>query len=315
MGGNALKNTPTERKSKEDYFRILKELEIILKPHVDELRPIEAYRNKETFGDIDILFVADKASNDITSLIEFLFNPHEIYKNGDVWSFDYDKIQVDLIKTTEEFIDINSFYYSYNDLNNLAGRTANRMGLKFGHLGLILNYKNRDVILTKDPREIYDVLGYDYDRYLKGFDDLEDIYEFVISSPYFSKEPFYNQNHSNRVRNAKRKVFIGFLEWLDGKELSDFIFEDKSIYVNSAVERFGKESELSGIDEELEEITKKNAKLNGHKLSSMFNISGETLGSFIKYVKSSSIIDFSLDDKDFDIILSDLYQQFLNKKS
>jgi len=56
MGGNALKNTITERKNKSDYQRIKKEILEKLEKYIKCDVIIEA-PEKDSFGDLDILYI------------------------------------------------------------------------------------------------------------------------------------------------------------------------------------------------------------------------------------------------------------------
>lgn len=106
-------------------------------------------------------------------------------------------------------------YYTYNDLGNLIGRVAHKMGMKFGHLGLLYPLRDGDhliaeLVVTRDTRQALEFMGYDFDRWNQGFDQLTDIFEFAASTPYFNPEAFTleNLNHRNRTRNRKRNTFI-----------------------------------------------------------------------------------------------------------
>jgi hypothetical protein len=209
MGGSAMKHTGVERKDAKEYFEIAKDV-LALAPHfASKYAIIPSYFEKESFGDLDCLVVVDRNVVNLKETLNSLFKPTDIQKNGEVWSFDYKKLQIDVICSNDRLFNCSLHYYSYNDVSNLIGRVANKMGLKYGHKGLTLPVRTSNtnlignVELSIEPKEIMEFLGYDYDRFNQGFKNLEEIFQYVTTSPYFDKTAFSeeNLNHVNRVRN------------------------------------------------------------------------------------------------------------------
>ena len=96
---------------------------------------------------MDILYVSQDNIN-IINYIKEIFNPKEIYKNGDVISFSYEinsfseeYFQIDLIKCENESekLSMSKYYYSYGDLGNILGRITKKYDIRFGHKGLFIN--------------------------------------------------------------------------------------------------------------------------------------------------------------------------------
>lgn len=189
-------------------------------PH-NRVEAIRAYGSKDSFGDMDLLFEST-GSVDWKTVLELMFKPKQVVKNGSVWSFEYKDFQIDLILTPSEEFDTSLFYFSYNDLNNLTGRVYHKMGFKFGHRGLSFvlkdgDYQFSEIVICNNPRKIYEFASYDFTRYQHGFNDLVEIFEFVASSPYFHKDIYllHNRNHTSRVRDKKRKTYNAFLDWCE----------------------------------------------------------------------------------------------------
>lgn len=228
MGGNALKTTTTRRYDKSEYEALV---EIVLGKLQNyplfagrRMEAVKAYENKESFGDLDLLIESDGLPHTVWFAVVDLFRPNEIVRNGGVTSFDVNNFQVDLLMTPSKVYDMTAGYYAYNDLGNLIGRIAHNMGLSYGHGGLVYNVfsKNKDstkldsVVLTLDPLEAMSFLGYDVQRWKRGFATVEDIFEFCASSPYFHAS-FYDlekRTYKARVRDAKRPTYQKFLSWL-----------------------------------------------------------------------------------------------------
>jgi len=309
MGGSALKNTFTERKSAADYFEIVEEVEIAIKPLSVECIEIPAYTNKESFGDADILIIPRDPNTLREDLLsgKYLPVPNELVHNGGVYSFDYKNFQIDLIVRNQSNFSTSYHYYSYNDLGNLIGRIAHKVGLKYGHEGPIYPIKLSDseelgeVVVSTNMWTILEFLGYDWFEYRKGFNTLEDIFKFVVSSPFFNKSIYdYDAlNHTNRTRNRKRQTYGDFLEWLQVQEgLPEYQFQDKLSYLPTIqaffhVDIYGKWRKLWG-----EHLVKRaaNSKLTGLEISEMTGKIGKELGETIVGFRKSFNSNISYED-------------------
>ena len=97
MGGNALKTIKTVRKNKEEYTKIKEYILDTLKNEnlVFDV-PFEV-PNKESFGDLDVLYQSNDKIN-IKDIVIKLFKPDETVGNGDLLSFNYTDFQIDMIK-------------------------------------------------------------------------------------------------------------------------------------------------------------------------------------------------------------------------
>lgn len=298
MGGNALK-VPVVRLNATEFKEYESEVLSKLKKKFSKILPTLYYRNKPSFGDLDILVAKPKLNRD--EFVQFLkdeFNTKDFYFNTDVVSFEYKNFQVDLIFVPAEDLEIAQFYYSYNDLNNLSGRVAHKLGVKFGFDGLNYVIRNehgsisKKILITRDPRKIYDFIDLDYDRYLQGFDELEDIFEFILSSKYFSSSIFAleNLNHQNRTRNRKRKTYQLFLNYLENNKIEkEFNYlKNKEEYIPYIEEFFDcKLSEkINRLREKFEYKKELSKRFNGDIIMKLIPIKGKELGSFIVKFKS-----------------------------
>ena len=119
MGGNALKNTFTRRFERDEYHAVSSEALIRLLSSEDGIvtsaNIIPAYREKESFGDVDILYSTKDGLRLSDSEINRLFRPKEVVKNHDVISLDFKEIQVDLIHTPAESMEYAMAYFAWND--------------------------------------------------------------------------------------------------------------------------------------------------------------------------------------------------------
>ncbi|HEX8612994.1 MAG TPA: hypothetical protein VF800_17035 [Telluria sp.] len=187
-------------------------------------QPILAYGQKESFGDSDILIESTHLPPDWIDQVKAAFAPQDLIVNGDVVSFDFLSMQIDLITTPAEEMAFAASYYAFNDLGNLMGRIAHKMGLKYGHDGLWKLLRDNDqvfaeILISRDVAKTFALLGYDHVRYLQGFHTLVDVFEFAASTPYFHRQIYLldNRNAASRVRDAKRPSYTAFLAWIEDK--------------------------------------------------------------------------------------------------
>lgn len=232
MGGNAL-SQETVRLPAARYFQVEKRLVERLRSLLPGTRAeaVVAYAEKVDFGDMDVL-IAEGPGYDPIALAQKL-GAMEVVRNGEVTSFGLPVsegvFQVDLICVPAASFDFALRYFSYNDLGNLLGRVAHKFGAKFGHLGLLYPLRapdNDDQMLaeleiTSDFSAALALLGYDAQAYeaqraAAGFRTLEDIFDYVVTSPYVNPDIYLLENRSYRarVRDAKRPTYNKFLEWL-----------------------------------------------------------------------------------------------------
>lgn len=246
MGGNALKNTNTVRVDTETLNRVVRELVEYFDEKYPELlfKPVTSYSEKETHGDLDLLYCLKKEHeeklknvhgiNFIDSFLrELKRRGLEFYNNGPVLSFPHSLdsgnfLQVDLIKVSSDEMNFADGYFSYNDLGNLMGRVFKNMGFKFSHKGLFYVFRHPDnptyvfqeLLVSQDFEKVLFLGDYSYDKFKEGFKNLEDIFEFTLSSKYSYKDIYLleNRNHVARVRDRKRVTYQKFLDYLEDND-------------------------------------------------------------------------------------------------
>jgi hypothetical protein len=144
------------------------------------------------------------------------------------------------------------FYYSYTDVNTIISRLADSTGIKYGSTGLLLNlYKNTvfpkkvsvpletlgEIFLSDCPSEICQFFGLDYSTWVAGFTKKNQIFNWLISSPYFQRDLFMIQ-----PRSTKKQLLNDFAQFL--KTVSDKTYSDElNPFINlqkTAIEYFNK---------------------------------------------------------------------------
>ena len=308
MGGNALKNTETRRFDRAEYLVLSAEI-------LDRLRrlfplarvaEIPSYASKPDFGDMDVVLCSGTLPSNWVERVLAEFTPNELVSNGNIKSFDVAGLQVDLIVVPEAEFDFTLAYFAYNDLGNLMGRVAHKLGFKYGHAGLVYVFRDsppgapsqtdptfREILISRDLPAVFAYLGYDHDRYLEGFEDLESIFDYTVSTPYFNKSIFLleNRNSISRRRDSKRRTYNAFLKWLDtcGREFPEYRFpENKADNLASAFRAFpGFEREFRRAEADLERRRAFRSRFNGDVLGEVSGLSGQALGEFIAAFRKS----------------------------
>lgn len=310
MGGKALNKygITTERKNTKEFQRI--GMEIQAQINSDFQFPIETeivtcYHQKPNHGDLDLLIKIDNVFHtvgvDLKWYIATTFNPRAIHNNGGVYSFDYQNFQIDFIPVKESKWETAKIYYSYDPLGNIMGKTFHKFGLSYGWDGLFYKFRNfngrlaQNILLTNDAERIFGFGGYDYQRYLQGFETLEDILKFAINTKYFDTQIFQMDNLKSidKKRNRKRGSYHIFLKYLKDNniDIRYNFHKDKELYLPMIDEAFP-ESDLLGQLYELKMKDRENKilsqKFNGDIVMSWLpNLKGKQLGHAIIGFKQS----------------------------
>jgi len=305
MGGKALNRYGvfTERKNTEEFNQIGYEIgvkvffDLALFSHV-----IKCYNTKADHGDLDLLIKVDIDTNiNWNEYIKTAFNPKAVYSNGGVHSFDYKDFQIDFIPIKASNWEIAKTYFSFDPLGNIMGKTYHKFGLSYGWEGLFYKFRNfngnnsADILLSADAKKIFEFGGYDYDRYLKGFETLEDILKFTIDGKYFDSEMFKIENlkHLDRKRNRKRGSYHIFLNYLtENNIVKEYPFDRNKDNYLDAINKFFPEADLMDKLYVLKEKDRLNnvisQKFNGDIVMSWLpNLQGKELGIAIGKFKSA----------------------------
>jgi hypothetical protein len=328
MGGRALKDgTFTRRYERQEFEDISKELTERLQLTFKRVDVPLFYKNKETFGDADIL-VSLEGLEDKFNMREFIidgFKPNEIFHNGNCWSFDYKELQIDIITVSGEHYDSTLNYLSYNDFGNLVGRLAHGFGLKYGQTGLFYEHEFKGsnigtIMVSKNYPSIFKFLGLSYEKYIEGFTTLEEIFDYIAESPYFNwkRYQFSELNKINRDRNNKRSSYTAFLKWIDDNvrnEEHEYQFKvDKSEYFDLINNAFP-ESDLVSQIRRLEYLECRKlyvqSKFNGDEVMRKYGLKNKVLGDALSGFKTYIISEYkSYNDYIIHTNTSDIYKEF-----
>ena len=280
--------------------------DILKKTFVKYTTPL-FYHKKESFGDMDVILSMEGFNGNIREYIEETFKPNEIFHNGNCYSFDYKELQIDFMTVSPEDFDSNYHYLAFNDLGNFIGRIAQEMGLKYGQEGLWYNHytngnRKDKIMISKDYPKIFKYLDLDYDRWLEGFDTLEDIFDYVKTSKYYSPEIYQlsQLNKINRERNAKRKSYMSFLEYIKDDNPNQMAIYHTKTHKEYLIDYVYKTFPESNIKLEVKRITYESAKsdyvkakFNGKMIMDKYGLEGKELGDAIKTFKEYINIEWN----------------------
>jgi hypothetical protein len=302
MGGNLFK---VGRVSSETYFDIVSTLRPVLDKHFGTRYRIPvAYREKKDYGDVDIILDAAVIQNQpdwFESLCQDL-GVDETHRVRNVYSMLYRNFQTDVFLVGTNKLDTCYHFMSYNILGNLIGRLYHKFNLKYGEDGLhyvLRGYDNhniQEVFVSRDMEQMLSFVDLSYDRWKQGFNNVEEIFEYVIASKYFCSDSYDLEYFNVRKRATERPDFNKFLDYLHERNIvKNYPFDKaKEIYIEQIDDFFkcdirGKYDKYQERQKVLIEISKK---FNGRIVMELTKLTGKQLGNFITTYKEFYGEDF-----------------------
>ena len=302
MGGNLFR---LGRIPREEYLVIEQEIRAYLdQKWTGFYRIPRYYTEKPDFGDLDIIF-SQKAivKNWVDTRQEIMddLGVTQFKSGGSVFSTVYKNFQVDYFLVQPQYLESTYNFLSFNDLGNLLGKICRKFSLKYGEKGLVYVFRRKDGHYKKDLKvstdfqKICSFLELDYQRWVNGFSTLEEMFEWVIASKYFSIKPYQKQNNSDKIskRAKNRPTVERFLRFIQEKNIQK-TFEylpDKEDYTPFIDKVFPEAGLLTLIKLEQEAENKAieiNQKFNGKIIMNLKpELEGKALGDFIVAFKKS----------------------------
>jgi len=314
MGGLALKHLDVQRVPAERY----QELSARVQQRFTTLfgqRPdiVPSYAQKPDFGDCDMIVTSAELPELWREGLAAASASRGWLVNGDVTSMEIENVQFDFISVPRKARDFAYVYFAFNDLGNLMGRVAHKMGFKYGHLGFQRVLRDGDhtyatIDTTEDVADVFDFLGYDYALWQQGFATLEEIFQFTASSQYFNPDIYllHNRNAVSRIRDAKRKTYTDFLKWCEHTTGlnqypwhtdADMRDDEKVQHLARARERWPAFAER--IDVQVAVHAKHldtKTRWNGDNVKLWTGLSGKPLGEFMAMAKARPNFDIAVQD-------------------
>lgn len=300
MGGNLFR---LGRKPRAEYLEIEAEVRRCLDGLVgDGYRIPRYYASKADFGDLDVVLsrAAVDALGGFEAFCAAITTPLDIRQSkstGHVYSTVVRELQVDYFIREPELLDATYHYLSFNDLGNLIGKIYRRMGLKYGEEGLCYVFRRarqesykRDLPLSRDWPRILGFIGLDVPAWEAGFDTLENMFAWVVASPWFSVAPYEQTSRTTERRAAARPTMARFLAWLEAQQIDKrhVYFEDRERYVPMIAAAFPEAAleRTLALERALEaEAERLREKFSGELVAAWTGLEAKPLGVFLRRFK------------------------------
>ena len=310
MGGNALTDCNCIRVRAKLYYSIKSIILKILSDYLN-LIPIIEMPEKETFGDLDLMYDNDLDIDTLIGIITKLFLPEKYITNGKIFSFSYklnetEFFEIDLIKVSN--ISMSEFYFGYGEVGCILGCMLKKYKLTFGQEGLWINYEDEKIILSTDPEEICSFLGLDYNKWKYTFCNPEELFDWITKCRYFNKNDFNPKSVNSKYKKfyEKRPFFKKFLdEYVPSLEI---INEPINFTVLDYIIMFKKQNEKEIIDKKISIKRLHREKFNGQVF--LLHTEAKNINQYKKKFKEH----ISLNEDEFNKYLYEHDIEFINKK-
>lgn len=129
-------------------------------------------------------------------------------------------VQLDLMSIEDDLLEFAARHLSWGDAGAMAAAIAQQMGVKMGMTGIALAVRIRAAThrlrLDLDYDQALDLIGLDADRHRRGFDTVEEVYEWLAAGRYFNPLLWSAEFMTNKRRHRamKRDSFAGLQEWI-----------------------------------------------------------------------------------------------------
>ena len=271
MGGGAL-GRQMPRLDREVYVALSRELCTILAPYWQVVRPPRVFADKQSFGDIDVMVAGEKKTFDAAQDL----GAETVHRNGNVTSFEFRGYQVDLISVNVDKLELACFFCDFGDFGGIFGSMCCRLGLKAGPKGLYYR-GDATILLTDDLHAICDFMGLDIEIWRRGFSLPADSFDFLRTSPFFSRSLFGKLD--GKARTRQRPLVQQFLEFL--KLETAGASEGVTGVGAHALHHFGKEAVLQAVYADKVRREAIGARLNGRLVMQWTGLTGKQLGGFL----------------------------------
>jgi hypothetical protein len=288
--GNLFNTKRIGRHEFEEYKNHV--VELLKTNNVDFFIPYY-YKDKQTFGDLDIIIPKPFGRENIIDI--FRFNKTQYKQNSNIHSICYKDNQIDFITTKPNYYETTKYYYSWVDLSILLGRMYRKFNIKYGWDGLYFEYDTvinnhfrniGTILLSLDFKQVLEFVGLDYEKFELGFETKNDIFDLVITSKYFIPKIYESVSQKSNKRSG---IYDEIIEYSKDKEYQHNhtinFFLDKDYVYKTIGEYFTEVDILNKIKniKEKEYIIQVNKdKFNGSIVMLLTGLKEKELVSFIQ---------------------------------
>lgn len=297
VGGNLFK---LGRKPRDEYLSIEAEVRRFLDGLVgDGYRIPRYYASKPDFGDMDVVIsgAAVEALGGAEAFRAAIIEGLQITRTksvGHVYSTAFRDFQVDYFTRPAELFEATYHYLSFNDLGNIIGKICKRLGLKYGEDGLSYVFRRpsqpsykKTLGVSRDWPRILTFLGLDVAAWEAGFETLEQMFAWVVVSPWFSVVPYEQRARTTEQRARRRQTMARFVQWLEeeGIDKRHEFLQERDAYVPRIAAAFPEaelESALAREREAEARVVALREKFSGDRVRAWTGLDGKALGGFMR---------------------------------
>jgi hypothetical protein len=315
---------------------------------------VPGYLEKQTFGEMVVVIAGDKMPDGWPEMINDMFDCKETFISkigqslepaGDIsqsseellhrtFCFNMGAVKVDLVSVRSDELHFAYRYLAFGDMGRLLGKVFRRLGVRYGMKGMKVNpldsngkemAKHR-IRLTLDHAEALEFAGYDVSRFDMGFRSLEDVFEYVASSPFFHPDFFFEHTKKNpRGKDGlvPEKSYQRFLAWCQKNKSS--LSYSKKLTSEEARKRVFEHYPwaLKACEDRVKGLRQRpGSKFNGKLISNVTGIHDGERTQVARFAKKSfaSEKDFqawilSASDAEVENWFSEEYQHYLKSKN
>jgi len=264
------------------------------------------YSNKADFGDVDVV-VSEAAItttwSDLRDTLIAELGLTRAQRVGAMFSTVYEDFQVDYIVRPARDFESTCAFLDFNDLGNLLGKIFRRMNLKYGEQGLQYVFRRadgnytRDIDVCRDIQRICAYLSLDVAHWESGFETLEEMYAWLVASPWFSVAPYRDPSRTTRAR--QRPTIRRFLEWLNEEGIDkrvDYPPREECLpRIIAAFPEAGLPEIFAAEAVRERQVAAVKERFGGKRVMQLIpGLSGPQLGAFIRTFRSG-FVDFEAD--------------------
>ncbi len=288
-----------ERVDRDEYFAAVEEISNIAEGKFLDIMSIIPLDDKSSFGDIDLVVIWDRPQDQSG---EDYFKDVFGEKLVDYKHLKNDKMdsillrlksgkvaQVDFARTNDEMeFTAKIIHSSKGHSSSVIGTLAMAYGYKFAQDGFYKRYFDKqgqyhDILVTQDLLLGMEMLGLDPNKWIDA-SNVDDIIDFVSTSPFFDSKFFDRKRLKNKRRVAieKRGVQNYMYSVLERRPKSRSSM-DHEIYLKLNFPEY-----MDQVNESIELINKvtKTQEINGDEVMARFNIRPSKLvGEILLFIK------------------------------
>ena len=196
------------------------------------------YKDKQDFDHIKVIVPNYFSPQQLCEMIEG--DQYKVYK--EFVEVIYKDFRIIFILTTENNISMAFWYYSWDILPTLMNVLFEKFGLRLDKDGLKYSDHGNFLLSTKID-EIIEFLGLNFKQYKRGFFTLDNEINFLMNSPSFNADIFFDYNLNTKdffykEKSVMLKKVLKVFEPLKGS-MGNFNFsENKGEYLPFIVEYF-----------------------------------------------------------------------------